>query len=94
VSGEFGALLVKEIDPVALPAEVGVKIALNVELLPAAIVSGTARPLVLNPAPVTVTAEIVTLAVPPFERLIVCELLVPMTTLPKLTFEGLAANCG
>jgi hypothetical protein len=87
-------LLVKEIDPVALLAEVGVKTALNVELLPAAIVSGVVRPLVLNPAPVTVAAEIVTLAVPPFERLIVCELLVPMTTLPKLTLEGLAANCG
>jgi hypothetical protein len=31
---------------------------------------------------------------PPFERLIVCELLIPVTTFPKLALEGVAATCG
>ena len=51
-------------------------------------------PVVLKPAPATVTAEIVTLALPPLVRLIVCELLVPVTTLPKAALLGVAESCG
>lgn len=35
----------------------------------------------------------VTLALPPFVKVKVCELLVPMTTLPKVALEGVTANC-
>ncbi len=54
MSGEFGALLTSETDPVTLPLVVGVKAALNVLLLPALIVTGSGdNPLMLKPAPVT-----------------------------------------
>jgi hypothetical protein len=94
VSGEVGALLTTVIDPVTLPAALGAKTALNVAALPAAMVTGAVIPVVLNPAPVTVTEEIVTVAVPPFVRLTVCELLVPVVTLPKGALVGVAANSG
>jgi len=94
VSGELGALLTSETVPVTLPAAPGVKATLNVALLPAAMVSGTAGPVMLKPLPDTVAWEIVTLALPALDSLIVCELLVPVTTLPKLALEGVGASCG
>ncbi len=94
VSGELGALLTSETVPVTLPAAPGVKATLNVALLPAAMVSGTARPVMLKPLPDTVAWEIVTLALPALDNLMVCELLVPVTTLPKLALEGVAASWG
>ena len=54
VSGEPGALLAKETEPVTLPAVVGAKAALKVVLPPAAIVAGTVRPVMVKPAPDTV----------------------------------------
>jgi len=48
----------------------------------------------VKPAPDTVAWEIVTLALPALDSLIVCELLVPVTTLPKLALEGVGASCG
>jgi hypothetical protein len=93
VVGEFGALLTIEMLPLALPAEVGANLALNVVLSPAPNVTGVVIPVVLKPAPVTVTAEIVTVAVPPFVRVMVCELLVPVATLPNAALLGDAANC-
>jgi hypothetical protein len=94
VRGEFGALLTSETEPVTLPAEVGAKTTLKVVFFPAAIVAGTVRPLMLKPVPDTVACEIVRVAVPPLVRLIVCELLLPVTTLPKLALVGLAESCG
>jgi hypothetical protein len=93
VAGEFGALLTIEMLPLALPADVGANLALKVVLSPAPNVTGVAIPVVLKPAPVTATAEIVTVAVPPFVRVIVCELLVPVATLPNAALVGDAANC-
>jgi hypothetical protein len=94
VSGEVGALLTSCIDPVTLPAELGPNAALNVVLLPAAIVTGAVIPDVLNPVPVVVTDEIVTLALPLLFRVKLCELLVPVVTLPNAALVGVAANCG
>src|SRR5712692_610939 len=94
VSGEPGALLTKETEPVTLPAAVGVNAALNVALAPAAIVCGTLRPVMLKPVPVTVTCEIVALAVPVFFKVIVCEALFPVMTLPKAALDGVAESCG
>ena len=54
VRGEPGASLTKEIEPVTLPAVAGAKAALNVVLPPAAIVTGTVRPVMVKPAPDTV----------------------------------------
>ena len=68
-SGELGASLARVIVPVTLPAELGPKTALNVAALPAAMVTGAVIPVVLKPAPVTVTEEIVTVALPLFVRL-------------------------
>jgi len=93
-SGELGALLTSETAPVTLPAALGVKSALNVALLPAAMVSGTVIPVRLKPLPDAVAWEIVTPALPALDSLIVWELLVPVTTLPKLALEGVAASCG
>ena len=56
--------------------------------------TGAVIPVVLNPAPETVTEEIVTVALPPFVRLTVCELFVPVVTLPNAALVGVAANCG
>jgi len=92
--GELGALLTSDMEPVVLLAAVGVNTALNVEALPGAIVNGVVKPLILNPVPVTLACEIVTLALPGFERVKVWELLVAMTTFPKLALAGLAASCG
>jgi len=92
-SGEFGALLTSETDPVTPPAAVGVNTTLTVVFPPAAIVFGNERPFVLKPVPVTLADEIVKLAFPPFESVIVCELLFPVITLPKLTLDGFAASC-
>jgi len=49
-------------------------------------------PLILNPVPLTLACEIVTLAVPEFIRVIVCELLLATTTLPKATLPGFVVN--
>ena len=94
VSGELGALLTSETVPVTLPAAPGVKATLNVALLPAAMVSGTVMPVRLKPLPDAVAWEIVTPALPALDSLIVCELLVPVTTLPKLALVGVGASCG
>ena len=90
----MGALLTSCTDPVTLPAELGPNAALNVVLLPAAMVTGAVIPEVLNPVPVVVTDEIVTLAPPPFVSVKLCELLVPVVTLPNAALVGVAASCG
>jgi hypothetical protein len=48
----------------------------------------------VNPAPVALAAEIVTVADPVLERLTDADPLLPTTTLPKLTAEGVLANPG
>jgi hypothetical protein len=93
VSGEVGALLASVTDPETPPDVDGVKTALNVAVFPAATVSGALNPEVLKPVPVTATCEIVRLALPAFETVMVCELLLPTTTLPKAALDGAAAIC-
>jgi hypothetical protein len=93
-SGEFGALLVKEIDPVTFPTELGVNITLKIAFLPAAMLIGSVRPEVAKPAPVTFALEIVTLELPPFCNVMVCEPLAPVVTAGKLALVGNAESCG
>ena len=93
VSGEVGALLTSVTDPETPPEVDGVKTVLNVAVFPGATVSGALNPEVLKPVPVTAACEIVRLALPPFETEMVCELLLPTTTLPKAALDGAAAIC-
>jgi hypothetical protein len=55
-------------------------------------VSPALTPLALNPAPVTVTALIVTLEFPLFVKVTFCEPLLPSPTFPKLKLVGLAPS--
>lgn len=48
----------------------------------------------VNPAPVTLACAIVTPADPVFERLTNADPLLPITTFPKVTAEGMLANPG
>ena len=91
---ELGALLVSEIDPVTFPAEVGENTTLKVVFCPGAMFIGSVRPEVPNPAPVTLALEIVTVAVPAFCRVIVCDALDPVVTPGKLALSGVAESCG
>jgi hypothetical protein len=87
---KFGlvALLTMAIFPVDVPAEVGAKVTLKVVLWPAVKVVGSVNPLRLNPLPVAVACEIVT--VDPLEllraALSVCLLLT--CSGPKFRLDG------
>ena len=89
-SGEPGVSLVKDTDPVTLPTELGSKPTPKVLLLPGAMVRGVVKPVVLNPAPETLAEETVRFVVPVFLSEIACELLLSVTTFPKLTLDGAA----
>ncbi len=92
VIGDPGALLEIETLPASVPAVVGLKIALNVALLPAAIVADGDMLETLKPVPEAETAETVTEEVPAFFKVIVCELVPPVATLPNETLVGVAVS--
>lgn len=91
-AGEPVALLVIETLPLALPAEVGANCAVNEVFAPALIVAGTARPLMLKPAPDALAAVIVNAALPVLVNVTVCGELPPTFTFPNATLAGLIAN--
>jgi hypothetical protein len=94
IASDAGAPLVASvIDPFTAAVEVGVKIALKATLPPAGMVVAVDRPEMLNPAPGGVTCENVRVWLPPFWSVMVCELLLPFTTVPKLTLAGVAEIC-
>lgn len=93
-NGDPEVLFVSDTVPFTSPADAGEKTTLNDEFLPAAIDVGSVRPLMLTPAPVALAAEIVSVAVPLFVTVIVCELLVPVVTFPNPTVVGLVEICG
>ena len=70
-AGEPGALLTIEMPPVAAPAEVGAKVAVNDALLPALMFIGIVAPLMPNPAPEAVAWVTVRVALPEFVKVIV-----------------------
>ena len=94
--GEFVALLAKEADPVIAPEEVGANLTLTVRFAPAAMVKGKVTPVTLNPAPVVVTENTVTLELPVFVRVADCVAELPTSTLPKemLLGDALSRNVG
>lgn len=92
VVGEFVALLVSVTFPLAAPPAAGMKTALNVVDCPAFSVSGSVRPVVEKPLPVTPELEMVTLVLPVFVTVIACEFIAPTVTSPKFTLVGLALS--
>ena len=90
VAGELVALLTTERLPVRLPVVVGAKATLTVVVWPAARVRGSESPLRVNPVPVKLACDTVTLAVPELVKVTVWELLLPTVTFPKLRLAGLA----
>jgi len=92
-SDEGVPFVARVIDPLTVAVEVGVKIALKATLPPAGICVAVERPVMLKPFTAGVTCEKVSVELPPFWRVMVCELLVPFTTLPKLTLVGFAEIC-
>jgi len=91
--GDPGALLVIEMLPLAVPVTVGENFAVNDALALGLIVCGIVRPLMLKPVPEALAAEIVTLAVPVFDRVMGTDPLAPTSRFPKLTLAGLAESC-
>jgi hypothetical protein len=77
VCGEPGALLVIEIEPVALPGDVGANLAVKEVICPGVSVWGTVNPVMLNPAPLALPAVIERGAVPEFERVTETDPLLP-----------------
>lgn len=78
--------------PLAAPETVGPNVTVNEVLLPAAIVVGSVRPVIVKLelfvlAPLTVTLAPLAVRVP------VAEALLPTATLPKLKAIGVTASC-
>ena len=94
VAGELDALLARDKLPETLPAVVGAKATLKLELCPGDRVKGRVRPLTEKPPLGTVSWETVKLAVPELASLIVCVLLVFRATFEKLTLAGTSVTCG
>jgi len=83
---------VKVTVPPAIPDAVGPNVTVNEVLLPAAIVVGRVRPVIVKVelfvlAPLTVTLAPLAVRVP------VAEALLPTTTLPRLRPVGVTASC-
>jgi hypothetical protein len=78
--------------PLAVPADFGAKETESVRLSPAARVCEVVKPLRLNPAPVTVAEEIVTLEPPELVTVSYSIWLLATWILPKFMLEGLAAR--
>src|ERR1039458_2715820 len=75
--------------PLTLTADCGANTALKVTLAPGVSVRGTVSPLMLNPAPVAVACEIVTLVPPAFVSEFAKVRLLPTWALPKARLAGL-----
>lgn len=91
--GDPETFVVSEMLPERLPAVVGAKTALNDMVLLGVTVCAE-KPVTLKPAPVTLSDETTRFTVPVFFTVIVCELFVPSTTLPKVTLEGVIDMAG
>ena len=78
--------------PLAAPAAVGAKMALNVVDCPAFRVSGKDGPVKLNPLPEAAAPDTVTAAPPVFVTATETVLLLPTVTLPKLALLGFAVR--
>lgn len=87
-AGEFVAVLTNETDPDAVPLVDGANVSVTGRVAPAAIVAGNVNPVIVNPEPVTLAAESARDPVPVLDRVTVCVVLLPITTLPNETLVG------
>jgi hypothetical protein len=92
-SAEFAALEVMAKLPVTAAPAVGENFVLKLTLWPAVSVAGKVKPLRLNPEPVVLAAEIVTLVAPELVRVSVREPLLPVVKLPKFRLAGAEVSC-
>jgi len=89
---ELEASEITEMLPLALPGEVGAKTVLKVMLCPGIKVTGRFKPVRLNPEPVMLPWEMVTLEPPELVSVSDRVELLPTCRLPKLMLEGLALS--
>lgn len=82
-------VLTKATLPLAAPEEVGWNLTFNEILCEGTKVTGVAMPLAEKSEPLTLIREIVTLALPVFDTLTLCDAALPALMLPKLTLDGL-----
>jgi hypothetical protein len=75
--------------PLAAPNVVGVNVAFRFAVCPGATVVLPPMPVEVNPAPLTDTLDIVTLALPTLVNVTTSESLLPSNTSPKLRFATL-----
>jgi hypothetical protein len=87
--GEFAALLVIVMLPAALPLDAGSNVALTAALCPLDRIIPEDTPLAPNPAPVTMTFEIVTLGLPALVSVTFCVLLLDTLMLPNMRLVAL-----
>ena len=93
VVGELVALLViVTLAPPTVPAEAGAKVTVRVADCAGVSTVPFGMPLSLNPAPVTVTPEIVMFELPLLVTIVVSELSLPSPTLPKDKLVGLTPS--
>jgi hypothetical protein len=90
--GEFTALLIRETLPDVFPAVCGANWSGTGIFWPAASETEDMPPTTLNPAPVMVAWEMITVDVPVLVRVSICRLLEPVRTLPKVKLVALAAS--
>ena len=82
------ALLTTVTLPERLPADAGANLTVKEVDCPTARLSGNTTPLVLKPVPLALTCEMDTVEFPLFVNVTVCEALVPVVRLPKLSDVG------
>jgi hypothetical protein len=93
VIGEFDALLAMlTFAPLTAPPVVGANLTVSAAVCPGVNTVPLDTPLALNPAPVTVTAEIVMFDCPLFVNVLVSEPIPSSSTLPKARLAGFAPS--
>src|SRR5579863_6434206 len=88
VRDALDAVDVRVTAPFTLPDEVGANVTSNVALCPAVSVTGALIPPSVNPAPLMLACEMVTLELPELVTLPERDCVFPMVTLPKLRLFG------
>ncbi len=92
VNVELEALETAVIPPLALPADCGANTVVKFTLAPGLSTNGTFSPLMLNPVPVAVACEMVTLDPPVLVSEFAKVTLLPTWALPKARLAGLAVS--
>ena len=88
VAGELAALLMKETVPESVPAAVGENNKLIVDCLPAPIVIGSDKPVIVNPGAAMLSCVTIRFDPPVFDTVIDWETVPPTATGPKLIDGG------